>query len=47
MPPPAMIERHSPHPLLLPMGEGTPEQSTALATAFPLPKGQGEGRYAR
>jgi hypothetical protein len=27
----------TPHPVLLPMGEGTPEQSTERATASPLP----------
>jgi tRNA(Ile)-lysidine synthetase-like protein len=36
----------APHPVLLPMGEGTPECGTAIAAAFPLPggEGQGEGR---
>ncbi|MGO8955620.1 MAG: hypothetical protein ACLP1W_09125 [Rhodomicrobium sp.] len=38
-----MIERHSPHPVPLPMGEGTPEWDTALETAFPLPVGEGQG----
>ena len=37
----------SPHPVLLPLGEGTPELPAAAATAFPLPggEGQGEGRF--
>src|SRR5208337_1262427 len=32
-----MIDASAPHPVLLPMGEGTVEQRTAFATAFPLP----------
>ncbi len=44
-----MIDASAPHPVLLPMGEGTVEQRTAFATAFPLPggEGQGEGSEAR
>jgi len=43
-----MIERHAPHPVLLPMGEGMPEQCAERATTFPLPmgEGQGEGRVS-
>ena len=43
----AMIERISPHPVLLPMREGTPELSSERATTSPLPggEGQGEGRF--
>jgi hypothetical protein len=39
----------SPHPVLLPMGEGTPEQGSEHATPSPLPwgEGQGEGREFR
>ena len=38
-----MNEGISPHPVLLPMGEGTPEQGAAIATASPLPWGEGQG----
>lgn len=31
----------TPHPVPLPMGEGTPEQRSALATSSPLPEGEG------
>ncbi len=42
-------ERISPHPVPLPMGEGTPELPAAKVLAFPLPwgEGQGEGRDVR
>jgi uncharacterized protein (DUF952 family) len=33
----------SPHPVLLPMGEGTPEQGVERATPSPLPEGEGQG----
>jgi Cobalamin synthesis G C-terminus len=33
----------TPHPVLLPMGEGTPEYRSARATPFPLPEGEGQG----
>ncbi len=33
----------SPHPVLLPTGEGTPEQPAAEFLAFPLPEGEGQG----
>ncbi len=44
----SMTHRITPHPVLLPMGEGTPELSAAEILAFPLPwgEGQGEGRFA-
>ena len=44
----AGYEGISPHPVPLPMGEGTPEQRSAIAIASPLPwgEGQGEGRDA-
>jgi hypothetical protein len=44
-----MNERISPHPVLLPMGEGTPEWRIEHATSSPLPwgEGQGEGREFR
>ena len=39
-------ERNSPHPVLLPMGEGTPEFRLRVIQGSPLPwgEGQGEGR---
>ncbi len=40
-------EPYSPHPVPLPMGEGTPEKGAAPATPFPLPMGQGEGSALR
>ena len=43
----AMNYASAPHPVLLPMGEGTPEWRSAIAVAFPLPWGQGEGRFPR
>ncbi len=45
----AMIDASAPHPVLLPMGEGTPEQGTERTTALPLPwgEGRGEGSEAR
>ncbi len=45
----AMIDASAPHPVLLPMGEGTPEQSWLRSTTSPLPggEGQGEGSDAR
>ena len=36
-------KRTTPHPVLLPMGEGTPELSAAGFLAFPLPLGEGQG----
>ena len=41
-----MNEGISPHPVLLPLGEGTPKLRSERATTFPLPggEGQGEGR---
>jgi Cobalamin synthesis G C-terminus len=39
----ASAQGSAPHPVLLPMGEGTPELAAELATAFPLPEGEGEG----
>ncbi|MGO9173873.1 MAG: TIR domain-containing protein [Rhodomicrobium sp.] len=33
----------SPHPVPLPIGEGTPEQGTERATTSPLPEGEGQG----
>jgi hypothetical protein len=38
-----MVEVTTPHPVLLPMGEGTPEHRSARATPSPLPKGEGQG----
>ncbi len=35
--------RISPHPVLLPMGEGTPELPAAEILASPLPRGEGQG----
>jgi tRNA modification GTPase len=44
-----MTDASAPHPVLLPLGEGTPEQRSAAATSFPLQggEGQGEGSNAR
>jgi uncharacterized protein (DUF952 family) len=41
-----LTERLTPHPVLLPMGEGTPELGAERAGPFPLPgrEGKGEGR---
>jgi uncharacterized protein (DUF952 family) len=33
----------APHPVLLPMGEGTPEQAVAVETSSSLPEGEGQG----
>jgi tRNA modification GTPase len=38
-----MIDASAPHPVLLPLGEGTLEQCNADGTAFPLPEGEGQG----
>ena len=38
-----MIDARSPHPGLLPLGEGTPEQRCEGATPSPLPWGEGQG----
>ncbi|MGO9171027.1 MAG: tRNA uridine-5-carboxymethylaminomethyl(34) synthesis GTPase MnmE [Rhodomicrobium sp.] len=45
----AMIDASAPHPIPLPLGEGTPEQGTVRVTAPPLPWGEGwgEGSEAR
>ncbi|MGO8953213.1 MAG: glycosyltransferase family 2 protein, partial [Rhodomicrobium sp.] len=45
----AMIERTAPHPVPLPLGEGTPESGAVRATSSLLPWGEGqdEGRCAR
>jgi hypothetical protein len=37
------MERSSPHPVPLPMGEGTLEQRSEHATPSPLPEGEGQG----
>jgi hypothetical protein len=39
----------TPHPVPLPMGEGTPKLTSERATPSPLPggEGQGEGRFAQ
>ena len=37
----ALNKRPAPHPVPLPMGEGTLEQRSARATPFPLPLGEG------
>jgi uncharacterized protein (DUF952 family) len=39
----ALIELTTPHPVPLPMGEGTPEQGEERATPSPLPGGEGQG----
>jgi predicted DNA-binding protein (MmcQ/YjbR family) len=42
-PEPALPDVTTPHPVLLPVGEGTPEQGVERATPFPLPMGEGRG----
>ncbi|MGO9485144.1 MAG: DUF952 domain-containing protein [Rhodomicrobium sp.] len=39
----ALNERPAPHPVLLPMEEGTPERDSERATPSPLPGGEGQG----
>ncbi len=40
-------EGNSPHPVLLPLGEGTPELNESRATPSPLPEGEGQGEGLR